>query len=127
MNEQRYITYQLMLEIKEPITLTIGVLGRFTLPAGRYLYTGSARKNIDQRICRHFKKVKPRRWHIDYLTTHPAVTIIAVQKFSAEECQVNQQSPGQILITGFGASDCLQNCGAHLKFLPPLDEQSVRV
>jgi Uri superfamily endonuclease len=33
-----------------------------------------------------------------------------------EECRLNQASGGQVLVRGFGASDCRAGCGAHLKY-----------
>ncbi len=117
MKGEHFVTYQLIILLQKDITLKIGALGEFQLPSGYYFYTGSAKKNFEKRIERHFKKNKKLRWHIDYLTTHPAAEIIEVKRFSEPECEVNQQTEGKILIPGFGASDCLAHCGAHLKFV----------
>ncbi len=48
-----YISYQLYIELKLPTTLTIGKLGEVNFSAGRYVYAGSAKRNIDARISRH--------------------------------------------------------------------------
>ncbi len=120
MKAKTYITYQLVLEIQKPIRVQVGALGIFDFPAGLYVYTGSARKNLAQRIARHFKKEKPLRWHIDYLTTHPAVRILEVKKFTTHECNVNRKTKGSIVVPGFGASDCRKKCGAHLKYVKEL-------
>jgi len=117
MKQKPVVTYQLVLLLKKTITLQIGALGKFTFPAGKYVYTGSAKKNFDQRIKRHFKKKKALRWHIDYLTSHRFVKIIEVKKFAEDECHINQQSPGKTIVPGFGSSDCRKKCGAHLKYL----------
>lgn len=119
-----FVTYQLIILLRKDITLKIGALGEFQLPAGYYVYTGSARKNFEKRIERHFKRNKKLRWHIDYLTSHPAAEIIEVKRFSEPECQVNQQTEGKILIPDFGASDCKAHCGAHLKYVRNLSRQT---
>ena len=43
--------------------------------------------------------------------------ITEVQKFEAEECILNQETCGEIIITGFGSSDCKNKCKSHLKYL----------
>ena len=42
-------------------------LSEFLLKKGIYIYTGSAKKNIDSRIKRHLSNSKKLHWHIDYL------------------------------------------------------------
>lgn len=32
-----------------------------------------------------------------------------------DECRWNRSTKGKIIAKGFGASDCRQNCGSHLK------------
>jgi len=120
MNSKPFVTYQLIILLQKNLNLKIGSLGECHFPAGNYVYTGSAKKNLEQRIKRHFKKEKKIRWHIDYLTSHPGVKIIEVKRFSEPECQINQKTPGEILIPGFGASDCKAHCDAHLKLMNKL-------
>ena len=58
---------------------TIGALGSLRLAAGLYGYVGSARGRsvtLGHRLARHMRRRKVRRWHIDYLTTAPAVTML---------------------------------------------------
>ncbi|HHC72064.1 MAG TPA: GIY-YIG nuclease family protein [Thiotrichales bacterium] len=117
---QGAITYQLLLEVTRPATVTVGRLGRFTLPPGRYFYTGSARRNLEARIARHLKRRKKRRWHIDWLTTHPAIRVVEVIRSTLPECELNQRTGGEIPIPGFGASDCRAGCGSHLRRIGPL-------
>lgn len=97
--------------------LAIGKLGIFDFPAGRYVYTGSARRNIEARIARHLRREKRLRWHIDYLLACPYTSVIAVERSEQPECLWNQQRQGQILIPNFGASDCRQGCGSHLQYM----------
>jgi Uri superfamily endonuclease len=114
-------TYQLLLDVDRPLQLIIGALGRFDLPAGRYIYTGSAKRNFEARVARHASWAdnpsRPRHWHIDYLLAAPGVTVAEVRRYAEDECAVQQRSPGATLIPGFGASDCRAGCGSHLKYL----------
>jgi Uri superfamily endonuclease len=109
------ISYQLLIELPKPVTLTVGRLGSFRLPAGRYLYTGSARRNLEARIARHLRADKTLRWHIDYLLAAEGTRVLKVRRSTREECTLNQAAAGSIPIPGFGASDCRAACRSHLK------------
>lgn len=110
-------TYQLRIRIDREIRLGIGALGQQTFPAGEYLYTGSARRNLEARIRRHLSSEKRLRWHIDYLLAHPDVRVTAVTTSAREECEWNRSAGGKAVVPGFGASDCRSGCGAHLVYL----------
>jgi Uri superfamily endonuclease len=114
---RRVITYQLFIDVARPVRVTIGRFGSFAFPAGRYVYTGSARHQIEARIARHLRREKTLRWHIDWLLAAPGVSVSGVHRDAREECVVNRATHGAILIPGFGASDCRAGCGSHLKFL----------
>ena len=43
-------SYQLFINVTKEIELKVGKLGKFIFPIGTYVYTGSAKKNIDKRI-----------------------------------------------------------------------------
>ncbi len=109
-------TYQLHLLLPRPCRLQVGRLGIFHLPAGFYMYTGSARRGLTARVSRHFSRAKTLRWHIDYLLDGHA-RIVDVRYFAREECALNRATPGRVLIPRFGASDCRAGCGSHLKYL----------
>jgi len=109
--------YQLHFRLERTQAVTIGRLGRFTFPAGDYIYTGSARRNLEARIARHLRKEKKLRWHIDYLLALGDATITRVERFTEDECRLNQQTEGEIVAPGFGASDCGAGCSSHLKLL----------
>jgi Uri superfamily endonuclease len=109
------ITYQLIVQLDEAATITVGRLGTFTFPAGRYIYTGSARRGMDARIRRHLSSTKRLRWHIDYLLAHPRARIVDVVRSNETECALNQRTTGLVVAPGFGASDCGAGCGSHLK------------
>jgi len=111
-----FVTYQLNISISRPLTIVIGKLGAYHFPAGNFVYTGSAKRNIDARIARHLRAEKTLRWHIDYLLNAPGVTVAGVERFTQPECEVNQGAAGSMPVTGFGASDCVCGCGSHLKF-----------
>jgi len=70
--------YQLKIKIKQNISLQIGALGVCNFPKGDYVYTGSAMRNLTQRVARHRRKNKKLHWHIDYLLTHPEVELVDV-------------------------------------------------
>lgn len=110
-------TYQLLIEVSRPITVTVGRLGRFRFPAGRYVYTGSARRGLEARIRRHLAHRKNKHWHIDYLLAHPGTRVVEVHRFTQPECEKNRQVGGEIMVPGFGASDCKMRCGSHLRYL----------
>ncbi len=110
-------TYQLHIHVAAPQLIEIGRLGRFLFPAGDYRYTGSAKRHFEARIARHLRREKALRWHIDYLLLAPGVSVSTVLRSPAEECALNQATPGEIVVPGFGASDCRQGCGSHLKYL----------
>lgn len=110
-------TYQLVILVSENLRIRIGALGLFEFPAGYYVYTGSARKNMQARIQRHLRSEKKLRWHIDYLLAQPGVRIIDIFYSAQAECEANQTIRGCVLVPRFGASDCQNRCGSHLKFL----------
>ncbi len=109
-----HISYQLLIHICEPIHVKIGALGMQHLAAGHYLYTGSARRHLEARVRRHLRREKRLRWHIDYLLSHPRVVVVGVSTSAIEECRWNRSVEGEVVIPGFGASDCRHRCGAHL-------------
>ena len=110
-------SYQLLIKVTKDIDLKVGKLGRFIFLVGSYVYTGSAKTNIDKRIERHLCKEKKLHWHIDYLLNNDDVKIIDIKKSEMIECSLNKKTFGTIIIKGFGSSDCNLCCGSHLKYL----------
>ena len=49
------ISYQIHISLKKNIEIQIGQLGIFKFPRGLYIYSGSAKKNIDQRITKKYE------------------------------------------------------------------------
>lgn len=110
-------TYQLFIHLKKDIEIAVGKFGKCKFEKGNYIYTGSAKKNIDSRIARHKSKDKKLHWHIDYFLNNENTQITKVKKFQTEECILNQKTKGRVVIKGFGSSDCKSKCGSHLKLL----------
>jgi Uri superfamily endonuclease len=109
------VSYQLLIDVPAALQLDVGRLGRIELAAGRYIYTGSATRALEARIARHLRPRKPRRWHIDWLTTAPGVRVSVHLRSARPECELNQATLGTVPVDGFGSSDCRAGCGAHLK------------
>lgn len=112
--------YQLFISIKEDIEIQVGKLGKFSFTRGLYIYTGSAAKNLQQRVTRHQSKSKKLHWHIDYLLNSPhteIIDIIIYENNDFTECELNifslNKYKGSSFIKGFGSSDC-NNCFSHL-------------
>lgn len=111
-------TYQLLIEIARPLRVRIGALGPVSFAPGQYVYTGSARRNLEARIARHLGAQRRLHWHIDYLLVTQGVRVLGVRRLADPECEVNAATCGSMPVARFGASDCRARCGAHLKRLP---------
>jgi Uri superfamily endonuclease len=110
-------TYQLAIDVGRPICIKVGRLGEFRFPAGRYIYTGSARRGLDARVRRHRSQTKRLHWHIDYLLAASGTKITGVTLSHLPECTISRATRGSIVANGFGASDCRAGCGSHLKLV----------
>jgi Uri superfamily endonuclease len=115
-------TYRLFIQVSRPISLEVGRLGRHSFPAGRYVYTGSAKRNLAARVRRHISNEKKLRWHIDYLLASRFAKIVHVDVSEHPECEWNHAVEGRVIVKGFGASDCHACCGSHLKLIATKDE-----
>jgi len=125
--------------ISETTGLKIGELGYHKFPKGYYTYTGSAIGPTDQslrlRVHRHLRKTKKKRWHIDYLLSSEKVKVTAVMAVSTVEkkleCKVNrlimEELVGDVIVDGFGASDCQSNCKSHLLYFGLEEDIDFRV
>jgi Uri superfamily endonuclease len=125
-------SYILELFLEQPTTLQTGRLGKFTFPAGVYLYFGSAwgPGGLRARLGRHLRPASMRllHWHIDYLSAVADLRAVGyLIKDDRElnparlECLWSQAAaslPGSLApAPGFGASDCQAGCPAHLLFI----------
>lgn len=92
--------------------------GPWHLPAGWYVYAGSARGpgGIGARLRHHFRREKRAHWHVDHLTLR-ATAIHALALEGGAECEIVAGLLGTSGFTpgpaGFGSSDCTC-CPAHL-------------
>lgn len=114
--------YGLLIALARPLRLSIATLGRPTLPAGRYIYVGSARGRggIRARVGRHLGPPGRLHWHVDHLTRAGRIeAVLAVP--GGGECALAARALGlegvSPPVAGFGSSDCRQ-CPAHLFAVP---------
>jgi Uri superfamily endonuclease len=118
--------YFLYLRLKRPLKIDAGRLKNISLPAGDYVYVGSARKGIAQRLARYKRLAETKNgklhWHIDYLLVHPQTQITGEAPFSGKsECILSKRLASKKGVSapapGFGSSDCRSGCKAHLYHL----------
>lgn len=105
-------------------SLKIGALGTFQLPKGKLAYVGSARGpgGLLARIRRHFKRGKPLRWHIDYLTESDFIRVegaLAIPSVTESELVGILMEFGEPLIIGFGCSDSKHDVSHLFKLKDP--------
>lgn len=121
-------TYLLMLHVPHPLVLQIGRLGVARLPAGQYLYVGSAMNGLRRRLRRHLKADKLLHWHIDYLLTEATPeALVLIPSPQRLECTINryliEHAHAEVAVKGFGASDC--RCPSHLLYIGQGSVESV--
>ena len=98
----------------------MGALGDVYFKEGSYVYVGSAQRNLEKRVQRHFRKEKKLFWHIDYFLSCERAKIEKVffrQADKLAECEIAQElgRRGEP-VAGFGCSDC--RCQSHLFWFP---------
>ncbi|MCF7953655.1 MAG: DNA/RNA nuclease SfsA [Spirochaetales bacterium] len=120
--------YFIVMKVSEEMKLPISSLGSPVLKPGWYIYAGSAKKNLLQRINRHLRKNKRLRWHIDYLTTRAdSIKAFPIRTLKDIECSlagdIRRISDG--FVPKFGSSDC--RCPSHLFYFSsnPLQRRSM--
>ncbi|WP_193173127.1 GIY-YIG nuclease family protein [Nisaea nitritireducens] len=109
-------SYLLLLELAEPLTITIRKRD-WRLPAGLFVYAGSAlgAGGLKARLTRHFRKEKKQHWHIDQVTmTARAMRALCFQENTECELSARLLASGRFSapVPGFGSSDC-KSCPAH--------------
>ena len=109
-------SYQLIIKLGETFETRVGKLGFFSFPKGFYIYTGSAKRNLEARIHGHLLKFKKLHWHIDYLLKDLNANIVQIERSMEGECKLNKNIHRKIILPGFGSSDCVEKCEAHLKY-----------
>ena len=108
-------SYIIILRLARARRILIGGLGAVKLPKGYYLYVGSAREGLSQRIARHRRLTKKKHWHIDHLREQADfVAAIPIRTSRDLECAIAREL-GTIAdwqVPRFGSSDC--SCATHL-------------
>ncbi|HXY55756.1 MAG TPA: DNA/RNA nuclease SfsA [Nitrospirota bacterium] len=108
-------SYIIIMRLMRDRKLKIGGLGAVRFEKGFYLYAGSAKKNLTQRIARHRRRRKKLFWHIDYLREYADFcAALPVRTSASLECDLAFALEGisHWTIPGFGSSDC--SCDSHL-------------
>lgn len=106
--------------------MRIGALGPISFPGGVYGYVGSAcgrSVTLGHRLARHMRWRKVCHWHIDYLTTAPAVTILGAY-WTADpnvtETRLAIRCAKRFpIVRRFGNSDSRGGTAGHLFFVMP--------
>jgi sugar fermentation stimulation protein A len=108
-------SYLVLFKVHERKTISIGKLGSIHFKAGYYIYIGSAKKGLSQRIERHVRSRKKLFWHIDYLRGVAEFHVaLPVRSSDNLECEIAKKIKAfaEWEVPGFGASDCV--CSSHL-------------
>ena len=114
--------YLLTIDLPAAVPLRFGRQPATVLPAGRYVYCGSAYGpgGLRARVGRHLRRDKPIRWHVDRLTAAGRVVEVLTVP-DGDECDlfaaVSNVPNAAVPLPGFGSSDC-RRCPAHLLRVP---------
>ena len=112
--------YVLGFDIERDVSVNVGALGEHFFPKGSYMYVGSAMNGLSARIARHKRRIKNKRWHIDYLMSI-ASNVVHMPVISAVNIEVPlAKALSEVYIPyakGFGASDSCMD--THLFSAPP--------
>ena len=116
--------YELHILVTDHVTIRLSRrTGKVGLPPGCYVYFGSAKSGVHERIAHHRAvdrgERRGRHWHVDRLLELPAVRITrAVAHAGADECELclkrKRRGRFSVPVKGFGSTDCRAGCGSHL-------------
>lgn len=111
--------YLLLVTVPLPMRVALPQRPEAMLPAGRYLYAGSARGpgGLRARLARHLRADKKPHWHIDRLTMTGTVAGAWIFPGGDECAIVAALAHLPVLLPGFGSSDC-RRCISHLLAWP---------
>ena len=108
-------SYLILMRLPRLRRLVIGALGAILFPPGWYIYVGSARRGLYQRVARHRRRRKRLRRHIDYLRESAGFEdSFEIRSSRWDECRLAEEVRRQANseIKRFGSSDC--SCASHL-------------
>lgn len=105
--------YILELYARDEFQIPVKKFQDSTFLIGYYYYIGSAQKNLQQRIIRHFRTTKKVHWHIDHLTTNRNIEIKTAYVLPDAPKNLEEEIAnifptifdGKIILKGFGNSD----------------------
>jgi len=109
--------YLLLMELARPAVLSIPRFAGTALPAGWYVYAGSANGpgGLRARVARHLRRHKRIHWHVDHLTAGAAAAALCYP--GGDECDLVATLAGEPAFTlplpGFGSTDS-RRCASHL-------------
>lgn len=115
-------TYCLIFHLENSINVSIGKIGTFLFNSGYYVYFGSAKGSggLQARLNRHLSMEKKKFWHIDYLRPHMIFIAAVFSLQTNQECvwclKLQNNTTFTVPVKGFGASDCVSFCRAHLLY-----------
>ena len=92
-------------------------MGNISFPGGVYAYIGSAKRNAQHRLNRHWMGTGKKKWHIDFLRAQSQpIAIWAFNQTFLQECKLAEamDSLSMANIPRFGSSDC--HCPSHLYY-----------
>lgn len=102
-------SYILFINVKKNLGVRIGALGVKFFPKGYYMYIGSGRKYLMDRLKRHLRMTKTKYWHIDYLLSKRDVNISDIFVSEKKENQLVKKAEKtkgvEPHLNKFGASD----------------------
>jgi Uri superfamily endonuclease len=121
--------YIILFRLPRLIRVSIGRLGIFDFPGGRYAYVGSAMNGLKARTERHLRGQGRKRWHIDYLMDRAegkeALLFPGARELECSLAAELRDDPGvSEPINHFGSSDC--RCRSHLFLLDEEAEATLR-
>lgn len=109
--------YLLLIKLSQKNKITVRSGKVFNMLPGFYIYIGSAKKNLSQRLKRHASKYKKLFWHIDFLLEKSELLSEFIIKDEKNECRLAERisnMDGALPVKGFGCSDC--KCESHLYY-----------
>ncbi len=107
--------YILVLYADQDKIIQVGENKTFFFRKGYYVYVGSAKKNLLQRMNRHRRLRKKMHWHIDYLrkeTEFAGIIPIRTKEDLEHKLAERLSSISSWQIEGFGCTDC--RCFSHI-------------